>query len=250
MYYGGACALASAAPVGEQYGAAMMAQSLAQGNQFATMTRPYHGGRRSGCGMIRGGRRSGCGMIRGGYADMTAPLAAVQEAVKNVTALATGSASAAPAAPAAPAPEPPAAPSASGSGSEMLKGGRRRKSRKGGRKSRKSGRKGRRSSRKMYYGGMAPMSIFGTEGTDVNRASAHLTGQDTALNEALAYSRANPQMGGRRRRRVRGGALLEGAPWSQTSSDMLLADSPAAAAQAAKMESPAWTGVQQGTFLG
>jgi hypothetical protein len=151
---------------------------------------------------------------------------------------------------------------------------------------------------------MAPLDIFGKEGVDVNRASAMLGGQDTALNEALAYSKANPQMGGRRRRMrggnegsgpvplartsphrfifrldgtiyspslgrnvtqgeyeqikaenaakygQRGGALLEGAPWSQTSSDMLLADSPQASAQAAKMESPAWTGVQNGTFLG
>ncbi len=254
MYYGGACSLASAAPVNEQYGAAMMAQSLAQGNQFATMTRPYHGGRRTGCGMIRGGRRAGCGMMpqAGGWADMTAPLAAVQEAVKNVAALAGATTGSASAAPAAEAPAAPAAAAPSASGSAALKGGRRRRN---SRKNRKGSRKNRRSSRKMYYGGMAPMSIFGSEGTDVNRASAHLAGQDAALNEALAYSKANPQMGGRRRRRgsrrgMRGGAFLEGAPYTQTSSNMLLADSPAATAQAAKMESPAWTGVQQGTFLG
>ncbi len=242
MYYGGACALASAAPVGEQYGAAMMAQSLAQGDQFARMTRPYHGGRRGSCGMMRGYPAQA-----GGWADPANPMAAVQEAVKNVAALAgaTGSASA------SEAPKP-AAPAPSASSASEMKGGRRRK---GSRKNRKGSRKNRRNSRRMYYGGMAPMSIFGTEGVDVNRASAMLGGQDAALNEALAYSKANPQMGGRRRRRshrrrYRGGALLEGAPWSQTSSDMLLADSPEASAMAAKMESPAWTGVQQGTFLG
>jgi hypothetical protein len=265
-----------------------MAQSLAQGNQFATMTRPYHGGRRSSCGMMptqAGGRRGSCGMMpqAGGWADATNPMAAVQEAVKNVAAMANA-VKETPAAPASasgsailkggmlPTPivrhnaNPPLNPPYTRSqaqktanaikGLEASKGGRRRRSRKGSRKGRKGSRKGRRSSRRMYYGGMAPMSIFGGEGTDVNRASAHLTGQDAALNEALAYSRANPQMGGRRRRRSygrrrhRGGGLLEGAPWSQTSSDMLLSDSPAAAAEAAKMESPAWTGVQQGTFLG
>ncbi len=313
MYYGGACSLASAAPVNEQYGAAMMAQSLAQGNQFATMTRPYHGGgqtvplataaaptsykggrrgscgmmpqaggRRGSCGMMpqAGGRRGSCGMMpqAGGWAEAANPMAAVQEAVKNVAALAN-SATATPAAPATasasvvlkggmlPTPivrhnaNPPLNPPYTRSQAqktanaikalEASKGGRRHRSRKGSRKGRKGSRRGSRR----YRGGMAPMSIFGTEGTDVNRASAHLTGQDAALNEALSYSRANPQMGGRRRRRshgrkYRGGGLLEGAPFSQTSSNMLLADSPGAAAEAAKMESPAWTGVQQGTFLG
>jgi hypothetical protein len=157
-------------------------------------------------------------------------------------------------------------------------------------------------------GGMAPLSIFGSEGTGVDRASAHLTGQDNALAEAAGYSRTHPdlpdamgaqvmaavnkgmaQVGGsarrrnrksrnrkdrksrknrknrrntRRNRRMNGGrrsscgmmrggaALLEGAPYSQTSSDMLLADDAALQAQAAKMESPAWTGVARGTYLG
>ncbi len=199
---GGACALAGA-PYGADLMADSRAQSLAQGNQFATITRPYHGGART--------RR-----------------------------------------------------------------------------------------RRAMYGGMAPLSIFGTEGTGVDRASAHLTGQDNALSEAAGYSRTHPdlpdamgsqvldavnkgmaQVGGsarrarrrsrkgnrksrknRRNRRMNGGrrsscgmmrggaALLEGSPYSQTSSDMLLADDAALQAQAAKMESPAWTGVARGTYLG
>lgn len=213
---GGACAL-SGAPYGADLMADSRAQSLAQGNQFATITRPYHGGAR---------RRS----------------------LRN---------------------------------------------------------------RRAMYGGMAPLSIFGTEGTGVDRASAHLTGQDNALTEAAGYSRTHPdlpdamgsqvldamnkgvaQVGGRRRRNrsnrknrnrsrknrknrrntrrnrrqngsarranrrsscgmMRGGAaIFEGAPYSQTSSDMLLADDSALQAQAAKMESPAWTGVARGTYLG
>ncbi len=160
-------------------------------------------------------------------------------------------------------------------------------------------------------GGMAPLSIFGTEGADVNRASAHLAGQDAALADAASYSPMNPdlpnntagqlmdavnkgmaQVGGRRRRRstrrrratrgmrggrrstcgmmrggrrstcgmmrggrrrrstrgMRGGAIYEGAPYSQGGSDMLLADDPSLQAQAAKMESPTWTSVQAGTY--
>ncbi len=208
---GGACAL-SGAPYGADLMADSRAQSLAQGNQFATITRPYHGGSRT-----------------------------------------------------------------------------------------------RRRNRRVMYGGMAPLSIFGSEGTGVDRASAHLTGQDNALAEAAGYSRTHPdlpdamgaqvldavnkgmaQVGGRRRRNrksrkgnrksrkdrknrknrnsrrnrrmnggrrscgmMRGGAaLLEGAPYSQGSSDMLLADDAALQAQAAKMESPAWTGVARGTYLG
>jgi hypothetical protein len=203
---GGACALAGA-PYGADLMADSRAQSLAQGNQFATITRPYHGGART-----------------------------------------------------------------------------------------------RRRNRRVMYGGMAPLSIFGSEGTGVDRASAHLTGQDNALAEAAGYSRTHPdlpdamgaqvldavnkgmaQVGGRRRRsrkgnrksrknrknrnsrrnrRMNGGrrsscgmmrggaALLEGAPYSQGSSDMLLADDAALQAQAAKMESPAWTGVARGTYLG
>ena len=199
---GGSCAL-SGAPYGADLLADSRAQSLAQGNQFATITRPYHGG-----------------------------------------------------------------------------------------------------ARRTMRGGMAPLSIFGSEGTGVDRASAHLTGQDNALAEAAGFSRTHPdmpnamgaqvmdavnkgmaQVGGRRsrnrknrnrsrknrknrrntctrrnrnrnrscrrNRRMNGGAaLLEGAPYSQTSSDMLLADDSALQAQAAKMESPAWTGVARGTYLG
>jgi len=201
---GGACALAGA-PYGADLMADSRAQSLAQGNQFATITRPYHGGART-----------------------------------------------------------------------------------------------RRRNRRVMYGGMAPLSIFGSEGTGVDRASAHLTGQYNALAEAAGYSRTHPdlpdamgsqvmdavnkgmaQVGGsarrarrrsrkgnrksrknRRNRRMNGGrrsscgmmrggaALLEGSPYSQTSSDMLLADDAALQAQAAKMESPAWTGVARGTYLG
>ncbi len=220
---GGACALAGA-PYGADLMADSRAQSLAQGNQFATITRPYHGGSRT-----------------------------------------------------------------------------------------------RRRNRRVMYGGMAPLSIFGSEGTGVDRASAHLTGQDNALAEAAGFSRTHPdlpdamgaqvmdavnkgmaQVGGRSRRRNRkdrksrkgnrrsrrnrknrnsrrnrrmnggrrsscgmmrggsqpttgqrgGSALIEGAPYSQTSSDMLLADDASLQAQAAKMESPAWTGVARGTYLG
>ncbi len=54
-----------------------------------------------------------------------------------------------------------------------------------------------------------------------------------------------------RRRRMRGGmSIYEGAPWSQTGSDRLLADDPTLMAQAAKMESPAWVGVERETYLG
>ncbi len=158
-------------------------------------------------------------------------------------------------------------------------------------------------------GGVAPLSIFGTEGADVNRASAHLTGQDNALAEAQRFSTMNPdlpnamgsqvmdavnkgvaQVGAGRRRKnrktnrknrkanrknrksrkgrkgsrknrkmyyggrrtscmMRGGAIYEGAPYSQGGSNMLLADDPSLAAQAAKMESPSWTGVERGTYL-
>lgn len=220
---GGACALAGA-PYGADLMADSRAQSLAQGNQFATITRPYHGG----------ARRANRSTYR---------------------------------------------------------------------------------RRRAMYGGMAPLSIFGTEGTGVDRAPAHLTGQDNALAEAASYSRTHPdlpdamgaqvlaavdkgmaQVGGsarranrrrnrksrnrkdrksrkdrknrknrrtsnRRNRRMNGGrrscgmmrggaALIEGAPYSQGSSDMLLADDAALQAQAAKMESPAWTGVARGTYLG
>ena len=197
---GGACAL-SGAPYGADLLADSRAQSLAQGQQFATITRPYHGGAR----------------------------------------------------------------------------------------------------RRSMRGGMAPLSIFGTEGTGVDRASAHLTGQDNALAEAAGFSHANPDMAGamgsqvidavskgmaqvggrkyrnrsrknRKNRRntrrnrnrkmyyggrrsscglMRGGAaILEGAAYSQNGSNMLLADDSALQAQAAKMESPAWTGVASGTYLG
>lgn len=54
-----------------------------------------------------------------------------------------------------------------------------------------------------------------------------------------------------RRRKMRGGmSLYEGAPWSQNGSDRLLADDPTLMAQAAKMESPAWVGVDRQTYLG
>jgi hypothetical protein len=54
-----------------------------------------------------------------------------------------------------------------------------------------------------------------------------------------------------RRRRMRGGmSIYEGAPWSQNGSDRLLADDPTLMAQAAKMESPAWIGVDRQTYLG
>lgn len=205
---GGACALAGA-PYGADLLADSRAQSLAQGQQFATITRPYHGGAR------------------------------------------------------------------------------------------------RRTLRHAMRGGMAPLSIFGSEGTGVDRASAHLTGQDNALAEAAGFSRTHPdmpdamgaqvmdavnkgmaQVGAGRRRRSRGrknrrslrrrgrkatrrnrkmyyggrrsscglmrggAALMEGAPYSQAGSNMLLADDSALQAQAAKMESPAWAGVERQTYLG
>lgn len=139
-------------------------------------------------------------------------------------------------------------------------------------------------------GGMAPLSIFGNDTAGVARDMAHMRGQDMALNQAAAYSASpegqdNPNIpivndhmkGGRRRRgrkssrkshrfaarsakrdlrrkssrRMRGGAaLITGAPWSQTGSDRLLADSPALMAEAARLESPTWKGVEAGTYLG
>jgi hypothetical protein len=286
--YGGACALGGA-PIDDMSMATGGAQSLAQGRQFADLTRSYHGGF----------------MNEETSNNVNAPQTTEEE--KNNGANQTG--------------------------------GRR------------------------MYGGMAPLSIFGTEGTDVNRASAHLAGQDAALADAASYSRMNPDLpdntagqlmdavnkgmaqvggrrrrrstrrrratrgmrggrrstcsmmrggrrrrstrrirggrrsccgmrggqdpepvartnnwrsqlppntmtpeekaaeeakliammegsttGGRRRRRMRGGAIYEGAPYSQGSSDMLLADDPSLQAQAAKMESPAWTSVQAGTY--
>jgi hypothetical protein len=137
--------------------------------------------------------------------------------------------------------------------------------------------------RRRMRGGMAPLSIFGNDTAGVARDMAHMRGQDMALNQAAAYSASpagqdNPniptvidkQAGGRRRRRgrksnrkshrknrrshrrtMRGGmALLTGAPWSQTGSDRLLADSPALAAEAVRLESPTWKGVEEGTYLG
>ncbi len=141
-------------------------------------------------------------------------------------------------------------------------------------------------SRRRMRGGMAPLSQFGEDGAGVLRQEAHLGGQDAALREAAAYSAThpdlpvgnfindastavakgavNPMAGGRRRRgrkasrkarrhrrkrSMRGGAIYEGAPYSQSSSDMLLADDPSLMAQAAKLESPTWVGVERGTYL-
>ncbi len=234
--YGGACNLGGA-PVNDMSMTTGGAQSLAQGRQFADLTRSYHGG----------------------FMDET-PSNTTPNTTPNVNV-----------------PE-------------------NEKNQSGGYRMR---------------GGMAPLSIFGTEGTDVNRASAHLVGPDDALDDAASYSRMNPdlpnntagqlmdavnkgmsQVGGRKRRRstrrrratrgmrggrrstcgimrggrrrrstrgmrggrrstcgmMRGGAIYEGAPYSQGGSDMLLADDPSLQAQAAKMESPAWTSVQAGTY--
>jgi len=154
----------------------------------------------------------------------------------------------------------------------------------GGRRSHK------RTHRKLRGGMAPWPSAFGSDGAGVLRASAHLAGQDAALAQARAFSESaagqdnpaytlqgqvaegveramappsGPMAGGRRRRRsrrgrkttrrrrMRGGmSIYEGAPWSQTSSDRLLADDPTLMAQAAKMESPAWVGVDRGTYLG
>ena len=158
-------------------------------------------------------------------------------------------------------------------GGKRRRGMTARKSRKAERKSRR--RAGRKAAKRSMKGGMAPMSIFGTEGVDVQRAMAHLAGQDMALNQAAAYSltpegQDNPyvpnmgpaQKAGARRRRSmkrshrkskrsqRGGmAIYDGAPYTQTSSDMLLADDPALQAQAKQIESPTWKGVADGTYL-
>ncbi len=146
-------------------------------------------------------------------------------------------------------------------GAPLMGGGRRRK--------------GRYSTRRQR-GGMAPISVFGTEGVDVNRASAHLTGQDNAINEAARYSMTpagmdNPGMtsgsrmtGGRRRkssrrgrksrrkshrrRKMRGGAILNGAGAPANGSYMLLADDPALQRAAAQVENPAWAGVAKMQF--
>lgn len=147
----------------------------------------------------------------------------------------------------------------------------------------------RRSSRKMrsrrMRGGMAPLSIFGNDTAGVARDIGHMRGQDMALAQAAAYSASpagqdNPNIaivndnmkgGGSRKmrksrfsakrrkshrkgrkshRRMRGGALLVGAPWSPTGSDRLLAGDPALMAEAARLESPTWRGVEAGTYLG
>jgi hypothetical protein len=94
----------------------------------------------------------------------------------------------------------------------------------------------------------------------VNKGMAQVGGRRRRSRKGNSKSRKNRntrrnrrQNGGRRSSRgmMRGGAaLLEGAPYSQGSSDMLLADDAALQAQAAKMESPAWTGVARGTYLG
>lgn len=150
-------------------------------------------------------------------------------------------------------------------------GKRRRTARKSRKAERKSRRNTRKSGRKAMKGGMAPLSIFGTEGVDVQRAMAHLASQDMALNQAAAYSQTpegqdNPyvsnvgpvQKAGARRRRHRkshrkaqrgGMAIYDGAPYTQTSSDMLLADDPALQAQAKQIESPTWKGVADGTYV-
>ena len=139
--------------------------------------------------------------------------------------------------------------------------------------------------RRTMRGGMAPLSIFGNDAAGVARDMAHMRGQDMAFAQAAAYSASpagqdNPNVpivndnmkGGRRRRRGRkshrkgrgsrrmrksrsatmrgGGALLEGAPWSPTGSDRLLAGDPALMAEAARLESPTWRGVEAGTYLG
>ena len=218
---GGACDI-SPAPVNataNELGLATQ-QSLAQGEQFAVLTRAYHGGKRRR-GMTA--RKSRKAERKGRKAE--------------------------------------------------------RKSRKAERKSRRNTRKGeRKAERKAMKGGMAPMSIFGTEGVDVQRAMAHLAGQDMALNQAAAYSMTpegqdNPfvpkvgpaQKAGARNMKTgsmtrtsrrtaqgspRGGRpIYDGAPYTQTSSDMLLADDPARQAQAKQLESPTWKGVADGTYL-
>jgi hypothetical protein len=137
---------------------------------------------------------------------------------------------------------------------------------------------GRRASRKrMMYGGMAPLSAFDNQGVDVPRASAHLIGQDNAINEAAAFSRTlagtdNPaasgsrMVGGVRRkmsrrrrgrkshrnrkshRRMRGGAILNGTGAPSDAPYMLLADDPALQNAAAQVENPAWAGVAKMQF--
>ncbi len=140
----------------------------------------------------------------------------------------------------------------------------------GGRRRRSHRRRGSRRGRRTMRGGMAPLSIFGNDTAGVPRDMAHMRGQDMALAQAAAYSASpagqdNPNIpivtskGGRRRHRkgrkshrksMRGGALLEGAPWSPTGSDRLLAGDPALMAEAARLESPTWRGVEAGTYLG
>jgi hypothetical protein len=148
----------------------------------------------------------------------------------------------------------------------------------GGRRRRSHRRRGSRRGRRTMRGGMANLSIFGNDTAGVPRDMAHMRGQDMALAQAAAYSASpagqdnpnipivNDNMKGGRRRRGRkshrkshrkgrrsmrgGGALLEGAPWSPTGSDRLLAGDPALMAEAARLESPTWRGVEAGTYLG
>lgn len=135
--------------------------------------------------------------------------------------------------------------------------------------------------RRKMRGGMAPLSIFGQEGVDVQRASAHLAGQDAALKTAADFSRTlagtdnpgastAPMVGGgsrkmskarflakrrgsrkmrkSRRRGQRGGAILNGDGAPAGASYMLLGGDAALQRAAAQVENPAWADVAKGQF--
>ena len=201
--YGGACALGGA-PYGVDTMQPASAMSIGQGEQFAALTRPYHGGGRTK-------RRMKNRRMYGGMAPLsifgndTAGVARDMAHMRGQD-MAMDQAAAYSASPAGQ--DNPSIPTVI----DKQAGGRRRKNRKSSRKShRKSSRKShRKSSRKSH------------------RKS----------------SRKN------RRSMYGGSMLLTGAPWSQTGSDRLLADSPALAAEAVRMESPTWKGVEAGTYLG
>jgi hypothetical protein len=85
-----------------------------------------------------------------------------------------------------------------------------------------------------------------------NRKSSRKSHRKSSRKSHRKSSRKSHRKSSRKNRRSMygGSMLLTGAPWSQTGSDRLLADSPALAAEAVRMESPTWKGVEAGTYLG
>jgi len=208
--YGGTCNLGGA-PYGVDLMAGSAAQSLAQGRQFAEYTRPYHGG---GLNMMptSGGRRS----HRRSYRKLRGGMAPW--------------------------------PSAFGSdGAGVLRDS-----------AHLAGQDAALAQARSYSESPAGQdnpayTLQGQVTQDVERAMAPPSGP-MGGNMAGGRRRHRRNRKGRkttRRRKMRGGmSIYEGAPWSQTGSDRLLANDPTLMAQAARMESPAWVGVDRQTYLG